>query len=431
MARIIQLVNFLLNSHPFGKFAIFGVLIAFVIWWNYGEQLDTVVSDGHSPMVGAEMVQASTELTPQDMLETTTESTTQPDRNVLVRDEPATPSIEERTRAIESEAMVAKIEKLVKDFSELENNLAAWNQRVGELATNDIGRKLASQTASICIIEALIQSELVPEDQILVLQKRIRLLEDEIIQVRAFKLSPGLEKLVAETKTLLDKYAAAVAQASLSMNTFEKQSRLATPSPMTLAEAIVKRKEALAIAQANLVADEKRKADEQIAAISREAAAIENQRMMKAAEDKMDAAKQRLANEREAQRLEAEKRQLEIEFKRDWPLIQQYLGKLMASGYTQPQSASFFEQRSTQGPVSLAAIRKTGALSDKVEGLDGAYPRFLHLMVSTSNDRVGPSPYPKFIGGYVPQEFVATVREGYTLLRKYQYLLVEKGLLAP
>lgn len=432
MSRLLQLFNYLLNSHPFGRIAIAGGLFAFVLWWNFGKEFDAAISDAkpqtvvEEPMVPVEPVASSA---PLSATKTKTESPKVQTHEEPAKEEPTTPSIDERMRAVECEALVAKMEKLVTDFSALQKSLTAWNQRVGDLAANDIGRRMANQPATLGMVETLIQSEPISANELLVLQKRMRIIEDETIQVRAQKISTGLEKMVSETKALLDQSADAVAQASISMNILEKQSLLEKPSSMTLAEAIVKQNEQLAISRANVAADEKKNADEKIAALDREAAEIENQQKMQAAGMRVDAAKQRLDEERQKLKLEAEKRQLEADFQRDLPEIKRYLGKLFMDGHTQPVNASMYVDVGTTGPVSLARLVAAGALNDKVEG-DGAYSSILHLMVSKDNDRKGAGPYPQdYIGGSPYPAQAAAARPAYQFLKKYGQLLVEKGYL--
>lgn len=429
MERLTQFFNYIVNSHPIGRIAIFGGLMVFVVWWIFGDQFDTPTSETKSQTIAAESAVTNTQSTPSSAPATTPLPATERTQDVREQEEPTTPSIDERMRAIECEALTAKMEKIVNDFSAHEKKLADWNQRVEDLATNDIGRRMANQTETLGLVETLIQSELIPASELLVLQKRIRIIEDETIQVRAQKISSGLEKMVSETKSLLDQSADEVAQASTSLNMLEKQSMLAKPSEMTLAEAIVKRREEIAIARTNSIFDDNKEADEQIAAKDREAAAIKNQQRLQAAGEQLEMAEKELKEDRQKQAREAAKRQLEDEFQRELPQIKYYLGKLFIEGNTQPISSTTYADIGTTGPVSLARLVAAGALKDKVEG-DGAYSAILHLMVSTSNDRKGAGPYPQdYIGGSPEPAQAAAARPAYQFLRKYGQLLVEKGYL--
>lgn len=429
MSRLLQLFNYLLNSHPFGRIAIAGGLFAFVLWWNFGKEFDAAISDAKPQTVVEEPVEPVASSAPLSATKTKTESPKVETHEEPAKEEPTTPSIDERMRAVECEALVAKMEKLVTDFSALQKSLAAWNQRVGDLAANDIGRRMANHAETLGTVETLMKSELLSDNELLLLQKRIRIIEDETIQVRAQKISTGLEKMVSETKALLDQSADAVAQASISMNVLEKQSLLVKPSSMTLAEAIVKQSEQMAIANSKAIADAKKESDAKIAAKDREAAAIDNQVKEQAAGGQVDAAKQRREVQHQKELAETAKRQLEAEFQRDLPEIKHYLGKLFMNGHTQPVNARTYVDVGTTGPVSLARLVAAGALKDKVEG-DGAYSAILHLMVSQDNDRKGVGPYPQdYIGGSPYPAQAAAARPAYQYLRKYGQLLVEKGYL--
>ncbi len=405
------------------------MLIAFVVWWIYGRQLDTVVSSTNSDVAVAQATQPSSESVPHSKTPMPSESINQPTHYEVVNGEPITPSIDERMRAIESEALIERIEKLVINFSELEKNLSTWNQRISDLASNDTGRRLANHPTTLGLVETLMLSDPVPANQFMVLKKRIRIIEEETAQVQTQRIPDGLEKMIAETKSMVDRYTDSLAQVSLSMDTFEKQSLLENPSSMTLADAIIKRNAELAIAHAKRLDDDKTQADEKVAAMNREAAAFEHQRKIQIAGEQIDLAKQRLVDEQEKLRLEAAKRKLEAEFQRDLPQIKHYLGKLFVDGHTQPVSSTTYADVGTTGPVSLARLVAAGALKDKVEG-DGAYSAILHLMVSPTNDRKVAAPYPQnYIGGYPKPAEAAAARPAYLLLKKYGQLLVEKGYL--
>jgi hypothetical protein len=142
----------------------------------------------------------------------------------------------------------------------------------------------------------------------------------------------------------------------------------------------------------------------------------------------VDAEKKRIEDEANEIKAKAERASLLADFNRDLPQIKYYLGKLFVVGHTQPKSAHYFEDIGTEGPVSFKRIVATGALADKVEG-NGAYSAILHLMNSTSNDRILAAPYPSYIGGSVMTHEAAAARPAYQLLKKYGRLLVEKGYL--
>ena len=433
--RLTQVFNAVLKSGRMGHFTMFGILIAFIIWFNYGTVLDRAISG--TPPTQSLVVSARDDSPMPDALGT---NKVEFEREPVVSDvpvstAPATPSIEDQMQKIDRDAKISRIEKLARDTLQLGAESNAWNRTMADLATSDSGRRMASDPEVFRAVTILIESEPVPADDLAVLKSRVRVLEDEALTLRGARSSNSLDGAVAETKAMFERLRHSLDVASLSLAGFEKRSQLLKPSPMTLADAIVADEEKRAAELSSQLVKEKLEDLKKIADEKREVAAMLNKVALEREREDAAAEQAKMQAGIEAARIKAvnaaEKQQLESEFARDLPQIQHYLGKFFAKGYTQPQSATHYQQTSSSTPVSLAAIQKAGALSDVVEGLDGAYPRFLHLMASPTNDRVVQSPYPRFIGGHVPPESAATVRQGYTLLKKYQYLLVEKGYLAP
>lgn len=433
--RLTQLLNAVLNSGRIAHATMLLLLLAFIIWFNYGTLLDRAISGTPQtePLVtsrpDAMGRPPAIETYDSDYLGETIVS------DATVSSVPATRSVGDQMQKIDRDATVARIEKLANDTAQLDLDLKAWNNSTSDLATNDSGRRLASDPEIFLAVVGLIQSEHVTADDFALLKSRVRVLEDEALTVREGRSSSGLDEAVTTTKAMFEKMRKSLDRATLSLSSFEKRSQLLKPSPSTLGDAIASDEEKRAADLSSQIAKDKEETKKKIADEAIKAAAAVNKlklelELTRIAKEKADI-QGGIDKGRADAKTEAAKRQLEAEFARDLPQIQHYLGKFFADGYTQRQSATHYEQRSTMGPVSLAAIQKAGALSNIVEGLDGAYPRFLHLMSSPTNDRAVQSPYPRFIGGHVPPESAATVRQGYTLLKKYQYLLVEKGYLAP
>ncbi|WP_417377254.1 hypothetical protein [Gimesia maris] len=440
MLRLTPLVKSVLNFHRVVQFTMFGILLAFVIWFNYGTELDRAIS-GTPQTDSSAIVVHDNSRTAQELTADADEYRGESIGSESIGSEssqssaPAILSIDEQMQKIDRDAMLANVEKLARDVTNLDSDLTAWNEQSSDLATNDSGRRMASNPEIFLAVAGLIASEPVSADDFAVLKSRTRLLGDEAMNVRQGNTRSSLDGAFASTKAMFEKLRTSLDHAVLSLAAFEKRSQLLKPSATTLADAMAAHKEKQAAEIASQLAKDKEETEQKIANEKREAQAMLNKLALEREREKAAAKTMQLQTEIEnakiAKQTAAAKQQLEAEFARDLPKIKHYLGKFFADGYTQPQSATHYEQRSTKGPVSLAAIQKAGALSDVVEGLDGAYPRFLHLMASPTNDRVAQSPYPRFIGGYVPRESAATVREGYTLLKKYQYLLVEKRYLAP
>jgi len=435
MPRLTQLLNFVLNSGRFGAFTMLLILLAFIIWFNYGTELDRAISGTAQTESIAAMGREGSGSTERVVIATDDDHQQVIVSDVTPSSAPAILSVDEQMRKIDREATLARIERLASDTVQLDSDLKAWNKTTIDLATNDSGRRLASDPDSFLSVVALLKSEPVSPDDFALLKKRVRVLEDEALRVHSGQSSGTLDGAVTTTKAMFEKMRQSLDSAALSLAALEKRGQFIKPSPMTLADAIVADEEKRAADLSSQLSKAKQEADKKIDDQKLEAAAMLNTLALERELEKAAAEKAKAQAAIEDARIKAinaaKKQKLEAEFARDLPQIQHYLGRFLARGYTQPQSASHYQQTTSSSPVSLAAIQKAGALSDVVEGLDGAYPRFLHLMASPTNDRTTPSPYPRFIGGHVPPESAATVRQGYTLLKKYQHLLVEKGYLAP
>ena len=116
---------------------------------------------------------------------------------------------------------------------------------------------------------------------------------------------------------------------------------------------------------------------------------------------------------------------LEARFQAAIPEIQAYLKPYTSPGYTQPQGRSMVPTQKS-GPVSLSALRGTGAL--KV-GAPDEYDQALQTLVSvttTSNDR----PLMGFPDNVLPRKDLPYLRKVQGLLDEFGPLMVEKGMLA-
>ncbi len=118
---------------------------------------------------------------------------------------------------------------------------------------------------------------------------------------------------------------------------------------------------------------------------------------------------------------------LEIEFQRDESKIRHYLAPFFAMGYSQPASGTVHAPTRKRGPVSMSALRSYGATVQSNGGLEC----LAFAINGGGNDRSRFS-CPHYIGGHISADedlyrYLITTQE---LLIKYQYLLVEKGMLA-
>ena len=115
--------------------------------------------------------------------------------------------------------------------------------------------------------------------------------------------------------------------------------------------------------------------------------------------------------------------QLEAEFAQDLAEIQQRLAPLLAAGYAQPGRGGTV-LTAIKGPISLSALERCGALDNSADGL----ARLAEVMTS-ANDRPV-AEIPTAAGDAFQEEQRQQVVAASRLLRKYQRLLVEQGMLA-
>ena len=123
------------------------------------------------------------------------------------------------------------------------------------------------------------------------------------------------------------------------------------------------------------------------------------------------------------QHWDLERLRMEREFQQDLSKIRYYLGPILAHGYSQPESHGYQRMVANKGPMSLSALRGLGALNEAPASLS-----LLASAMSYGNDRdssICPANTDATRGQYA--RFYYSAHE---LLVKYQFLLVEKGMLA-
>jgi hypothetical protein len=311
--------------------------------------------------------------------------------------------------------------ELDNEFGLLEKAIGKLKLHLTELSLNDSGRKIASDATNLSSIVAMFELREKQVQEFSVLSDEVKTIQgatkEALSLSKDFEASQGTLKTIQETKGKVQSLRRAIERLELAISTLEANSSKMAPLDKTLLEALKDREkaEAMAVVKAAESARE--------ASLAQKAKAESDRKQAIA-----DAEKKRIEDEANEIKAKAERASLLADFNRDLPQIKYYLGKLFVVGHTQPKSAHYFEDIGTEGPVSFKRIVATGALADKVEG-NGAYSAILHLMNSTSNDRILAAPYPSYIGGSVMTHEAAAARPAYQLLKKYGRLLVEKGYL--
>ena len=314
-----------------------------------------------------------------------------------------------------------RTEELDNEFGLLEKAIGKLKLHLSELSLNDSGRKIASDATNLSSIVAMFELREKQVQEFSVLSDEVKTIQgatkEALSLSKDFEASQGTLKTIQETKGKVQSLRRAIERLELAISTLEANSSKMAPLDKTLLEALKdqEKAEAMAVVKAAESAREASLAQKAKVESDRKQAII-------------DAEKKRIEDEANEIKAKAERASLLADFNRDLPQIKYYLGKLFVVGHTQPKSAHYFEDIGTEGPVSFKRIVATGALADKVEG-NGAYSAILHLMNSTSNDRILAAPYPSYIGGSVMTHEAAAARPAYQLLKKYGRLLVEKGYL--
>lgn len=314
-----------------------------------------------------------------------------------------------------------RTEELDNEFGLLEKAIGKLKLHLSELSLNDSGRKIASDATNLSSVVAMFELREKQVQEFSVLSDEVKTIQgatkEALSLSKDFEASQGTLKTIQETKGKVQSLRRAIERLELAISTLEANSSKMAPLDKTLLEALKDREkaEAMAVVKAAESAREASLAQKAKAESDRKQAIV-------------DAEKKRIEDEANEIKAKAERASLLADFNRDLPQIKYYLGKLFVVGHTQPKSAHYFEDIGTEGPVSFKRIVATGALADKVEG-NGAYSAILHLMNSTSNDRILAAPYPSYIGGSVMTHEAAAARPAYQLLKKYGRLLVEKGYL--
>ncbi|MBN8600638.1 MAG: hypothetical protein J0M26_06405 [Planctomycetes bacterium] len=173
---------------------------------------------------------------------------------------------------------------------------------------------------------------------------------------------------------------------------------------------------------------EKRLAEQ--AAIAKEKEEAEYQLRKQQELSKIEELKAQAEADKKRSELAIQKQQLEVEFERDLPKIQHYLGVLFKHAPRQIVRGSVVGVKDS-GPVSLAGLRSLGG-----GGLGNDYQKatqglLLFFSYYEAGGR-GSGPYPaRYAGGYLDSDKEDAIRPAYLLLEKYGDLLVEKGMLAP
>ncbi len=345
-----------------------------------------------------------------------------------------TESIELRLIRSQNEVFAKSVVKLVEDYDQLSKAATNLKTLIDDLATNDTGRKIASDETLRGRAVAMLAQMPVNNGELTALGEQAIIYRDEID--RAVLKSPDvavpdkvklqvreLVKSVADNQKAIQKYAA-------SLDAIIKQSASLELGSLTLDEVrkATAEEEAMVIAKATKQERDKTIQDNIDADNEAERKKQDAAKKLRAVE--AEVAQKQHNEDLENKRLQAiedrKTKQLDADFERDLPKIKEYLGSMFESGYMQPNRRHSFAPAKEAGPVSLSGLSSYGVFTDGEEG----YSLLLVFFNDNRNDRKGKGPYPYYFGGALNKEQIAAVRPAQAFLTKYGSILVAKGYLS-
>lgn len=376
-------------------------------------------------------------------------------------------NIQTRLDEIEAHELLLKQEKTVKQsrlqilkakandaataIDALEKETGLWQNANEQLRTTDNGRAVAANRELLAQYHALIKQP--RPSPALAANLRSRL---EPLQTLLDQASTAKNPLFSPSEQLESQIAAIETESKESLNLYRDHNQqlqvILAQAPagrpagtLTLDEAVKDiegqyadertKQLAKALDEARRVNDQK---DAQALSDSetkkRETERVNKQKLEQAEREHTNAEAERKAaeiardtqkNKDETSELAQKKKQdeeeamLDREFQKDWPDIQAHLRPMFTASNYQPIPGAMRRLTNTKGPMSLSAIRTSGALA---EGKAGIFSLFATVNVDPERKKVG---WPEFTTDST--EFFL---KGQQYLIKYGDLMVKKGHLA-
>ncbi len=312
-------------------------------------------------------------------------------------------------------------------------------QQIEQLLVDEAGCKIAAdihQARKFSAVQRYLANE---QSQLASLENRNAEVQTEISELT---LEPSEDKsntviINAKLQTLCDELSmqlARIQEVQSAIHAIAFRCRDNVPNEKRLVDVLVEEKNRLeleftaASAQRDreAEADRKQKLSEANARHDDAIGRLEQaQRDLRTQTDQLETSRQQLEAQLNAERTRWRQQvaQLEAEFNRDLPSIRKYLAPFLEHGYSQPYRSSSI-QAMRKGPMSLQALTAAGVFDESYRGLVR-----LAYVISAANDRPS-DPIPDFIGGTPKPHHLQYLRTAQALLIKYQYLLVEKKMLA-
>ncbi len=343
--------------------------------------------------------------------------------------------IESKIAKAKNEQFLESVAKLTSKSETVSSELASLNGKIGELDTNEVGRRIAKNPTLVRDFVAFKDLTSKLADQVSAVCGEIKIFDLEVhgaVELRPeLVISDSLKSSSQKLGDSLGELAKTIDKKRLGLDAIVRSAGDSQPSELTLAEAIKRideDDERLVLdaekakrqkeKQAKLAEVEKAKHDNELAAIDAEKVQIKNEQLVIEAKKKADAAE--VERKRKLTLLEAE-------FERALPEIKHYLGPLFKSSAKQPQGTGTKEEKES-GPVSYSALMACGVGNPDIRKACGSLLLFFSY---TKAGGRGIGPYEALYNGAVlTDEQLDRVRPAYNLLDKYGLLMVEKGMLA-
>jgi hypothetical protein len=348
---------------------------------------------------------------------------------------------EQNIRLANLERFTGPRDQAERHVQQLTVEMSRWETFIKDLLDGGSGRQIASDSSYVEHFLPIYERKQVTQEDVERFQRRMARLSAPV--TAAEKDDSGYlpsDSLLADLKTLQDEVTAALQTLKDSRKEAEAIQRFAADRPAaetTLRTAIEAfreqqrgiRRERVAAAGRKTEADitaklvEKETEKKQLLGELELAQKAKENAKLKATKRELDEAATAAAEEA---RRAAELAQLEREFERDLPQIRSLLRPFITSGMTQPEGRQFVTA-DQEGPVSLASLRRTGALEPTAKGRD-----LLFWITSANqlNDRdLGAFPDYR-TGVYDKPRSLAVVKQAQDLLIKYGDLMVTKEMLA-
>lgn len=331
-------------------------------------------------------------------------------------------------------------------LTELKTSLQTWEQNYVVIFDDDRGRKIASDANAVAKLATLVQEPLPSSSEIaswpLELQQLARPIRDAATKGLEFHVSNDHRTALEQFLTRVNDAKKRLVARQQIIDLLLVQTEAATPSDLTLSQAVVGYEQMLLDDLTSQAVEKRREAlqksiDEQSAAIQQaELARIEAETQVKLAEKEAErlgltVKKQEIDEQVVEAKTKADRERLEAEFRRDEAEIKGLLTPFLFESESQPTFGNADDPQSwiiptaPLGPTSFSRLQGSGSLDDTQDGMKRLYYYGgWHMNLRKKGG------FPQYSATGLNDSGVrARVSRAQKLLEKYGLLMVEKGML--